>query len=187
MPRFIHPLEQVRVAAPCAADWERMRGNDCVRFCDHCNLNVYNLSAMSRREAEQLITRAEDRLCVRFYRRADGTILTQNCPVGLHALKRRVSKIAGAIFAAVTSLLVSTGVTIIPKSNSLAVQSALVVVEEDSACMGTCSTMISPYGEQCEAGAILAGGLFLFGYPLLKLRERQEAKRRAELHVWRRS
>ncbi len=187
MSRFLHPLNHVRVAAPCAADWARMHGNDRVRFCDRCNLNVYNLSAMSLRESEQLIMRTEDRLCVRFYRRADGTVLTQNCPVGLHALKRRISKIAGAIFAAVTSFFVSTGITMIPRSSAPAVQPVPIAVEEDTACMGACSTTLSPFGEQCEAGALLAGGLFLFGYPLMKIRERREARRRAELHIWRRS
>ncbi len=187
MSRFIHPLEHVRVAAPCAADWERMRGNDCVRFCDRCNLNVYNLSAMTSRESEQLIMRTEDRLCVRFYRRADGTILTQNCPVGLHALKRRVSKIAGAVFAARTSFCVSAGVTDKIKQSAYSEPAAPVAEEGDAVVMGAMGTMISPLGEQYEAGVLLGSGLFLFGYPLMKLRERREAERRAELHIWRRT
>jgi Carboxypeptidase regulatory-like domain len=29
----------------------------------------------------------------------DGTVLTQNCPVGLQAVTRRISRIAGAVFA----------------------------------------------------------------------------------------
>ncbi len=53
-----------------------MIGGDRVRFCGQCQLNVYNLSAMSRYEAESLIARTEGRLCVRFFRRKDGSILT---------------------------------------------------------------------------------------------------------------
>jgi hypothetical protein len=90
-----------------------MIGDERVRFCGQCNLNVYNISAMTKQEAERLITQAEGRLCVRYYRRADGTILTKNCPVGLRALKRRLSRIASASASAVLSffagLLAVTG------------------------------------------------------------------------------
>src|ERR1044072_7537220 len=86
-----NPLDNVKVAAPCPANWEEMIGSEEVRFCRHCSLNVYNLSGMSKQEAESLIASTEGRLCVRFYRRADGTILTDNCPVGLRAIRRRQS------------------------------------------------------------------------------------------------
>jgi hypothetical protein len=87
-----------------------MRGDERVRFCDQCSMNVYNFSEMTRREAEVLLTRTEGRLCVRFYRRADGTILTNNCPVGLRAIKRRVSKVATAILSAVVSFFAGLGI-----------------------------------------------------------------------------
>lgn len=103
--QFTNPLDHVRVAAPCSAGWENMRGNEQVRFCDKCSLNVYNLSSLSKRDAERLVMSAEGRLCVRFYRRADGSILTQNCPVGLHALKRRLSRVGKATVSAVLSFL----------------------------------------------------------------------------------
>ena len=97
-------LRRVRVASPCAASWDRMEGDARVRFCRECNLNVYNLSEMTRAEAEALVARTEGRLCARFYRRADGTVLTQDCPKGLRAVRARVSRAAGAGLAAVLSL-----------------------------------------------------------------------------------
>src|SRR5947209_11298008 len=101
MRKFTNPLDGVRVAAPCPADWEKMVGDERMRYCGQCNLHVYNLSGMTKREAEALITNTEGRLCVRFYRRGDGTVLTRNCPVGLRALKQRASRIAGAALSAV--------------------------------------------------------------------------------------
>src|SRR5262249_2477502 len=80
-----------QIAAPCTASWDEMEGSDRVRFCKHCQRHVYSLSALSRREAEQFVREREGRACVRFYRRADGTMLTADCPVGLRAL-RRVAK-----------------------------------------------------------------------------------------------
>ena len=98
------PLKNVRVASPCRADWEKMTGDDRVRHCEECKLNIYNLSAMTRREAEELIAGREGRLCVRFFRRTDGTILMRDCPVGFRATVARVSRIAGAALSALMSV-----------------------------------------------------------------------------------
>jgi hypothetical protein len=103
MSKRTSPLDHVRVAAPCNVGWDNMVGNEQVRFCGQCNLNVYNLSGMTKPEAEHLVAQTEGRLCIRYYRRADGTILTKNCPVGLRALKRRLSRIANASISAVLS------------------------------------------------------------------------------------
>jgi hypothetical protein len=84
-------LGTVRIASPCRASWEGMEGDERSRHCEACNKNVYNLSGMTRAEAEALVTRAEGRLCVRFYRRADGTMLTQDCPVGVWAMRKRMA------------------------------------------------------------------------------------------------
>lgn len=97
MSRFSSPLSKVRVASPCPADWDSMIGDERVRFCGQCELNVYNLSAMTKAQAENLIVRTEGRLCVRFFRRTDGSILTQDCPVGLRALRQRMSRIRRAV------------------------------------------------------------------------------------------
>ena len=109
MARFTSRLDNVRIASPCPANWDSMCGNERIRFCGECQLNVYNISEMSKAEAEQLIGQAEGRLCVRYYRRKDGSIITQNCPVGLRALKRRVSRIAAAISSVIFAFLTGVG------------------------------------------------------------------------------
>jgi hypothetical protein len=45
-------LSQIKIASPCAASWDEMRGDDRCRFCQHCQLNVYNLSAMTHRRCQ---------------------------------------------------------------------------------------------------------------------------------------
>lgn len=109
MARFRNTLAHVTIAAPCQADWDRMMGSDRVRFCGQCSLNVYNLSGMTRSDAESLIARSEGRLCVRFYRRRDGSIITRDCPIGLRAIRRRVSYVAKAICSMVFGLLAGFG------------------------------------------------------------------------------
>src|SRR5438128_589318 len=68
-------LDNIRVATPCTAEWAKMSGDERVRHCADCKKNVYNLSDMTRDEAEQLIIEKEGKLCVRYFQRKDGTIL----------------------------------------------------------------------------------------------------------------
>ena len=86
-----------------------MIGDERARFCGQCELNVYNLSAMSTLEAESLIARTEGRLCVRYYRRKDGSIITQDCPVGLRRLKQRAARIKRAVASLVLGFLAGVG------------------------------------------------------------------------------
>jgi hypothetical protein len=96
-------LNDLRIAAPCPASWSGMRGDDRVRFCELCSKKVYNLSGLTAAEAAKVVSEAAGSLCVRLYRRRDGTVLTADCPVGVRrALRRRLRKLAtaGALAAA---------------------------------------------------------------------------------------
>ena len=117
-------LNNVRIASPCSADWEKMVGDERVRHCNQCNLNVYNLSALSGLEAHDLVAKHEGRLCVRFYHRKDGTVLTRNCPVGLKIVMRRVSRVAG--------IALSAAMSAVPLAAQSATQSPAHTVQADS-------------------------------------------------------
>jgi len=86
-------LANVRVASPCPARWADMTGDDRARFCAQCQKHVYNLSEMTAEDAANLIRKKEGKLCARFYRRVDGTVLTADCPVGAGAVMRRVKRL----------------------------------------------------------------------------------------------
>jgi len=91
-------LDLITVASPCRANWAEMSGDDRIRFCSQCSKPVYDLSEMTRPEAEALIQEHEGHLCAKFYRRADGTILTADCPVGLWDVRTRFARLwAGAL------------------------------------------------------------------------------------------
>lgn len=85
-------LDEISVAKPCSAAWDDMSGNDRVRFCDHCQKHVYNLSALTRDDAASLVRSVEGKMCIRFFRRQDGTMLTEDCSVGLRAKTGRFAK-----------------------------------------------------------------------------------------------
>lgn len=105
MAKELRLLNQVNVAAPCPADWSQMEGDDRVRHCSLCRLNVYNLSEMSSDEAETFLQRQTGRVCVRYYQRTDGMVMTKDCPKGLRALRQRaVKRLALAASLVLTSL-----------------------------------------------------------------------------------
>ena len=104
MPKAHDPLGRLRIAEPCQAGWEGMAGDERVRHCTLCSLNVYNFAEMTRDEVRALILRTEGRVCARLYRRADGTVITRDCPTGMRAMRRRASRVAAALIAALCSL-----------------------------------------------------------------------------------
>ena len=119
MRRFTDALDGVRIASPCSADWDAMYGDERRRFCSECGLNVYNLSAMSKQEAESLLLTAEGRVCVRLYRRRDGSVMTSDCPVGSAALKRKTIRVASAVVSGVFTLLTGLGMARLLEGSSI--------------------------------------------------------------------
>ncbi len=91
-------LGVVKIAAPCKRSWNKMEGDAQVRFCGDCRMNVYNLSAMTADDARTLLLQKEGRVCTRFFARADGTVLTANCPRGVTRQRRTLAFSIGALF-----------------------------------------------------------------------------------------
>lgn len=100
-------LDRVRIASPCPARWEDMAGDDKVRHCAQCDLDVHNFSAMTREEAEGVLQRhlgaggeqGSGRVCAGWYRRADGTAIFQDCPRGLAALRAKARRFVAGVAA----------------------------------------------------------------------------------------
>ena len=109
--RALPLLDHVRVASPCDANWDEMVGDDKSRYCGKCEKNVFNLSAMGREEAEVLMLEKDGSLCIRMYRRKDGTVLTQDCPVGVRRKRLRlfgVMAIGGGALATAAGFAAAT-------------------------------------------------------------------------------
>ena len=98
-------LDEIKIASPCRARWEDMGGDDRARFCGQCQKHVYNFSAMTRGEVENLIREKEGRLCGRFYRRADGRVLTADCPSESRGRRNRLARLGSAVLAFLFFLL----------------------------------------------------------------------------------
>lgn len=79
--------------------------SEAVRFCGQCSKNVYDISKLTTAEAALLLQQgaaAGSLPCMQLYRRFDGTIITDDCPVGLRRIRdiwRRVKSVAAAAAA----------------------------------------------------------------------------------------
>ena len=92
-------LANLRLAFRCKESWDDMTGDDRVRACAKCDRQVFNLSDMTREEAEALLATRGVKPCVRFYRRADGTVMTSDCPTGTPREGRRLAMAASTLAA----------------------------------------------------------------------------------------
>lgn len=102
-------LDTLRIASPCHEKWDDMIGDERTRFCARCQKNVHNISEMTRDETETFLEANAGAACVRMYQRADGTILTADCPVGVR--KKRVRRlflatVGGGLAAAAGALAI---------------------------------------------------------------------------------
>jgi len=82
-------LDCIEIPIPCKASWDAMFGDDRVRHCGDCRQDVYNIAAFSRREAMQLVQERSGRVCLRIFRRPDGTVITDDCRTRLRAARKR--------------------------------------------------------------------------------------------------
>ena len=96
-------INGIRIANPCPASWRQMAGDDCARHCSLCDQTVYDLSAMTADEVALLLGAHDEDVCVRLYRRADGTVMTRDCPNGVG------SRIRGYVFWAAVAVVTLLG------------------------------------------------------------------------------
>jgi hypothetical protein len=177
---FTSPLDNIRVASPCPANWDEMFGDERKRFCSECKLSVYNLSDMTRSEAENLLINSEGRLCVRYYKRADGTVLTTDCPIGWAKLKRRLSKASTAIVSLVVGLVSGLiGVRFVETATS-----PLPVGEAVTPVPGPASTEPGtlPIVGEAEKDDMVKGQRLVVGMPVLPAKKSQPHRLSGRLH-----
>lgn len=87
----------LRISSPCPLKWDSLKGDDRVRFCGQCGLNVYNLVDMPDADVEALVLRTEGRLCGRLYLRGDRTATVRSCPGGAMRKRARALLAVGSL------------------------------------------------------------------------------------------
>jgi hypothetical protein len=82
------PVDRIEIQTPCSVPWDSMYGDERIRHCGSCRKNVYNIALLTRAQATALIASREP-VCLRIYRRPDGTVVTNDCWSRLRAARRR--------------------------------------------------------------------------------------------------
>ncbi|HJV90645.1 MAG TPA: hypothetical protein VJ623_10100 [Holophagaceae bacterium] len=91
-------LAHLQIASPCDAAWDAMAGDDRKRLCAQCDKHVYNVAQLTTAEVMALFGGEGPLPCLRLWRRADGTVLTADCPVGARRARgRRRTRFAAAL------------------------------------------------------------------------------------------
>lgn len=93
-------IDDVFIAAPCRYGWQNMRdaGEANIRFCDGCEMPVYDLSTMTRDEINHLLDREGDSVCLRLMRDSGGEIVSRENRFGLF-LQHRLHTLVVSCFA----------------------------------------------------------------------------------------
>lgn len=145
-------LDRIQIKEPCNSDWDSMIGNDQVRFCEHCALSVHDLSQMTRKRARRVVAKSNGRLCVRYHRRPDGSLVTK-MPQKLFHISRRASRIAAGAFSATLSL--SGAITATARESNVYQGRAQVAYQDQSRQVYTGSIIV---GTLTDAhGAAISG------------------------------
>ncbi|MDI1312133.1 hypothetical protein [Prosthecobacter sp.] len=76
-PNFVPAIEN-----PCPVKWESMVGDEKRRYCEHCQLHVHNLSAMTAAERNEALAPSSEQKCISYLTRLD-----QRAPAGKAVLK----------------------------------------------------------------------------------------------------
>ena len=58
-------VPQLTIANPCRESWDAMDGGNSHRFCNACNRSVHDLSALTRRQAADLLANNQGKVCGR--------------------------------------------------------------------------------------------------------------------------
>jgi hypothetical protein len=112
MSKRISFLQDIRVASACPAKWAEMDGDDHKRFCHQCQKHFYNFAEMPADDVDALLESGD--VCGRLYRRADGTILTADCPTGFRISRKRL---LGWTLRVTTFVLMVTGAGLAAMAN----------------------------------------------------------------------
>ena len=97
MRTHLQVLGETRIAQPCAVSWRAMKGDERVRYCNQCDRKVFDLSKLTAVDAVNLLEERGHDLCVRLYRRRDGTVMTRDCGTPRNS-RWRVAAWAASLF-----------------------------------------------------------------------------------------
>jgi predicted Fe-S protein YdhL (DUF1289 family) len=91
------------IEKPCPVKWESMVGDEKRRYCEHCQLHVHNLSAMTANERNEVLAPSPERKCISYLHRADANAPKGKAQLTLQSLSWLPRWLAAIIALFITS------------------------------------------------------------------------------------
>ena len=106
-------IQSYFISSPCSVKWDDMQTDQddiSIRFCGDCKRNVHNLSSLSDEEVVVLLDKktAGERVCTYFYRKDDGTLVTDNCPKQMKQMRNRLQAYGASMLVTLCWLLATS-------------------------------------------------------------------------------
>jgi hypothetical protein len=95
--RYRHRLQLARAEVRCGEAWDRMDGDDRVRFCAVCRKHVYSTRERSFQEIKPILELYEGLGAVPFAVREDGTLVSTDGPSCAEARRARRRALASRV------------------------------------------------------------------------------------------
>ena len=87
----MQPQVPLQIKTPCPKSWDQLSGGEAKRYCSECCLHVHNAAQLTRVEAEELVAKSSERVCMRMQFDESGAPLFRETP----APERRRLRLAG--------------------------------------------------------------------------------------------
>jgi hypothetical protein len=91
------PTAPTQNATSCPARFGEMDGDERERMCDRCRKRVYDVDGLSTEEIDALVSKVQPGTTL--FRRADGTLIAGDCPVGRGRTRNALAMVAGGVVA----------------------------------------------------------------------------------------
>jgi hypothetical protein len=154
-------INDLKIASPCPMLWNNMERTpeEAIRFCGECRKNVYDVSLMNANEVSLLLQKSSingGSACMQLYRRADGTVITDDCPVGLKRVRdmwRRLKSAVAGLALVLTALpgMAQTRQTTSPEPTAL---KGKICPPNRTAGIISIPTPATPRGERGESAPL---------------------------------
>jgi hypothetical protein len=70
---------EITILAPCPVDWDRMSGDDHLRYCTVCGKHVHDFAKMTSAKTSSLLDEPDGDVCGRLSYLVDGGLVTADC------------------------------------------------------------------------------------------------------------
>jgi hypothetical protein len=95
-------IDKYKKGSPCPMKWDEFTGTERIRYCERCQLYIYNFDKVELPQAQEMVFKREEKKNCTFFKRPDGKFMTVNCPEGL---KRKRGVIIATAVACIALIL----------------------------------------------------------------------------------